>query len=107
MVFFHENTFHNICTLVDHKGTLRWTPQSESPRQQRISLLEGSKSKEDIADCGLRAARRKGGFTVLLVDGWFSVNVDPLICGNEKQRCVITGATSEMGKTDQPKGTPN
>lgn len=33
---------------------------------------------------------------MLFVDGWFSVNVDPLICGNEKQRCVIMGTSSEM-----------
>lgn len=35
---------------------------------------------------------------MLFVDWWFSVNVDPLICGNEKQRCVIMGTGSAMGK---------
>lgn len=41
---------------------------------------------------------------MLFVDGWFSVNVDPLICGNKKQRWVIMGTCSAMGKTDQPRG---
>lgn len=40
---------------------------------------------------------------MLFVDGWFSVNVDPLICGNEKQRCVIMGTSSEMEKTNKTK----
>jgi hypothetical protein len=44
---------------------------------------------------------------MLLVDGRFSVNVDPLICGNEKQRGVIMGTSSAMGKTEQPRGKPN
>lgn len=35
---------------------------------------------------------------MLFVDGRLSVNVDPLICGNEKQRCVIMGTSSEMEK---------
>ena len=40
---------------------------------------------------------------MLFVDGWFSVNVDPLICGNEKQRCVIMGTGSAVGKNRSTK----
>lgn len=66
--------------------------------QQRVQL-DGA--------ANLKATQRKAGFTMLFVDGWFSVNVDPLICGNEKQRCVIMGTGSAVGKTDQPRGKPN
>lgn len=41
---------------------------------------------------------------MLFVDGWFSVNVDPLICGNEKQRCVIMGTSSVIGNNKTTKG---
>jgi hypothetical protein len=35
---------------------------------------------------------------MLFVDGWFSINVDPLICGNEKQSCVIMRINSVTSK---------
>lgn len=50
--------------------------------------------------------QRKVSFTMLFVDGWFSVNVDPLICGNEKQRCVVMGTSSVM-RNKQPTKAQN
>lgn len=79
-----ENQLYSICILADHKGITCWTPQFDSQKQQQMSVSEDS--KELSRRCYLKATWRKVGFTMLFVDGWFSVNVDPLICGNEKQR---------------------
>ena len=40
---------------------------------------------------------------MLFVDGWFSVNVDPLICGNEKQKVCDYGEPSTDGKNRSTK----
>lgn len=84
-------------------GIIGAGPQVQSfSKQQQASLSEDS--QEEYSWLSHLKAKEESEFTVLFVDGWFSVNVDPLICGNEKQRCVIMGTSSEMEeKTKQNK----
>lgn len=64
-------------------------------------------SQEECSRLSRLKAKEESEFTMLFVDGWFSVNVDPLICGNEKQRCVIMGTSSEMEKKKKAKTKSN
>lgn len=85
------------------RGTPVWFSKAAAEKPFRGQRREG---------CYLEAIAEESGFTMLFVDGWFSVNVDSLICGNEKQRWVIMGTSSETGKkthqkTEQPRGQPN
>jgi len=66
-----------------------WAPQFDSQKQQQKSLSEDS--KEFGGRRYLKATRRKAGFTMLFVDGWFSVNVDPLIWNMEMFRGLGIG----------------